>query len=45
MTGLEKMISQIVDEAEAEAKGREEAARAEAEKIQCSFPQCLRKPG
>ena len=33
MTGLEKMISQIVDEAEAEAKGREEAARAEAEKI------------
>ena len=33
MTGLEKMISQIVEEAETEAKGREDAARAEADKI------------
>lgn len=33
MTGLEKMIGQIVDEAEAEAKGRREAAEAEAQKI------------
>lgn len=33
MTGLEKMISQIVEEADTEAKGREDAARAEADKI------------
>lgn len=33
MTGLEKMVSQIVDEAKAEAEGRVNDARAEADKI------------
>lgn len=33
MTGLEKMVSQIVDEAKAEAESRKKAAREEADKI------------
>ena len=33
MTGLEKMVSQIVDEAKAEAESRLNTAREEAEKI------------